>query len=70
MSPKTQRVEQLLQNDYSDYWHVSEIDENHIDCYFQNEFRFSLECDDGDWYISGKNLPLDILYDLHIIINN
>lgn len=56
-----------LQNDCSDFWSTKLID-NVVKCYFAGKYRFSVVYEDEDYYISGTEVPLDIVYGIAVLL--
>lgn len=68
MSNEAKRIQDYLQSECSDFWHVKEND-NIIECSFINKYRFSVfKDDDNDWYITGTEINLDMAYNIAIIL--
>lgn len=67
MSKKALAIKRYLENECSDYWHVKE-EKGIIKCFFIDKLRFSITKEDGDWYISGKEIPLDIASEIFNIL--
>lgn len=68
MSNEARAILKYLQNECSDYWRVCEQN-NMIKCYYANIYRFSIFEDDYEWYISGEELPIDMIYDIKKILD-
>lgn len=62
------KVNECLQNKYSDFWLCRLINRT-IYANWNGEESFSLEYD-GDWYISGDNLAIDMVSDIYEILKN
>lgn len=67
MSKEAVLVQNYLQNECSDFWHVKE-DNGIIKCYFIDKFRFSVFKEDDTWYITGEDVPLNVFYNLAIVL--
>lgn len=68
MSNEAKTVQNYLQNECSDYWHVKE-NQGTIECYFIDDWRFSIQKNDcGDWCISGTEMYLNMAYNIAIIL--
>ena len=61
------KVEKYLQCECSDFWHCKILD-NKIHAYWNDHRGFILECDDGDWYISGNDIGIDMIAEIHKIL--
>ena len=51
----------------SDFW-STKLDYNAVKCYFAGRLRFSVELEDGDYYISGQDIPLDIAHGVAVAL--
>lgn len=67
MSNEAITIQNYIQNECSDYWHVEEK-ENIIECHFIDEYRFSVFNEDGDWHITGTEISLNMAYNIAIIL--
>lgn len=68
MSNEAKRIQDYLQSECSDFWHVKE-NGNIIECSFINKYRFSVfKDDDNDWYITSPEINLNMAYSIAIIL--
>ena len=68
MSNEAKRIQDYLQSECSDFWHVKEND-NIIECSFIDKYRFSVfKDDDNDWHITGTEINLNMAYNIAIIL--
>lgn len=61
------KVEKYLQRECSDFWYCKILD-NKIHTYWEGHYRFTLEYDDGDWYISGNDIDIDMIVEINRIL--
>ena len=69
MSNEAIKIQNYLQQECSDYWHVKE-NNGVIECYYINDYRFSVFKNDCDeWCITGTEMYLEMTYNLAILLN-
>lgn len=69
MSNEAKAIQNYLQYECSDFWHVKE-NNGIIECSFINDYRFSVfKDDDNDWHITGTEISLNIAYNIAIILD-
>ena len=68
MSNEAKTIQNYLQNECSDFWHVKE-NNGIIECSFIDKYRFSVfKDDDNDWHITGTEISLNMAYNIAIIL--